>query len=70
MVNNDPKPQDEIFDHAERSPEQDYYSIFTNRDGTKVYYRHDMNFFYRMIGTYGAAQGRWSYTNHQADLTY
>ena len=63
--------KDEIYTAPYVNPTKDFYSIFENaKDGTKAYYRYDMYFYYRYVGVYGHFEGRWSYTNCEADVTY
>jgi hypothetical protein len=56
-----------ISKNASEKPERDFYCIFENRNGEKIYYRSNLNFWFRYQGLYGIYSGKWSYTCNDAD---
>ena len=54
---------------AER-PTGDHFDIYTNRDGTTVYYRRTLKDLMKYEYLFGLKNGHWSHTNHEADETF
>lgn len=51
----------QIMDHTESEPERDFYSIFTNRDGSLHWYLTTMQEHMKYKALYGSRTGKWSY---------
>jgi len=60
---------DIIKDLATQPPEvnKPFYTIFENRDGTKVYYKTDYMQYLKLVSYYGNVTGSYSYTCINAD---
>ena len=49
-------------DHSDEEPTRDYYNIFTNQDGSEVFYLCTMEEHQKYKALYGKMSGKWSYT--------
>ena len=60
---------DEIKNHSEEEPTRNFYDVYTNKNGAKVYYLRTMEEFMKYKALYGKQSGQWSYTNKNANET-